>query len=86
MTTSQGEKGSEHSILANRTIHYSKLCMLQYVLTKFVQKNVKALLQKNVKAILRLYIYTKPCMINRICMGSKTAMTTGEWSCLIAFA
>ena len=32
------------------------------------------------KAILRLFIY------KALYMGSKTTMTTGEWSCLISFA
>ena len=31
------------------------------------------------------YLYTRPCMINHI-QGSKTTMTSGEWTCLISFA
>ena len=36
------------------------------------------------KAILRLFIYKT--LYDQSYLGSKTAMTTGEWSCLILFA
>ena len=38
----------------------------------------------NLKAILRLFIYK--ALYNQSYLGSKTTMTTGEWSCLISFA
>ena len=37
-----------------------------------------------VKAILRLFIYK--ALYDQSYLGSKTTMTTGEWSCLISFA
>ena len=36
------------------------------------------------KAILRLFIYK--ALYDQSYLGSKTTMTTGEWSCLISFA
>ena len=36
------------------------------------------------KAILRLFIYK--ALYDELYRGSKTTMTTGEWSCLISFA
>ena len=40
--------------------------------------------KKELKAILRLYIYK--VLYDQSYTGSKTTMTTGEWSCLISFA
>ena len=37
-----------------------------------------------IKAILRLFIYK--ALYDQSYLGSKTTMTTGEWSCLISFA
>ena len=37
-----------------------------------------------IKAILRLWIYK--ALYGKSYLGSKTTMTTGEWSCLISFA
>ena len=37
-----------------------------------------------IKAILRLFIYK--ALYDESYLGSKTTMTTGEWSCLISFA
>ena len=38
----------------------------------------------DLKAILRLFIYK--ALYDQSYLGSKTTMTTGEWSCLISFA
>ena len=38
----------------------------------------------SLKAILRLFIYK--AVYDQSYLGSKTTMTTGEWSCLISFA
>ena len=41
-------------------------------------------LLKNVKAILQVLIYK--ALYDKSYLGSKTTMTSGEWTCLISFA
>ena len=63
------------------TLSKQKCCLWS---TGVSNRESKSYLCTSLKAILRLFIYK--ALYDQSYLGSKTTMTTGEWSCLISFA
>ena len=74
----------EYPSLLSRFSFLKRPCCPQMTFSETAELNLRKLDgKKELKAILRLYIYK--ALYDQSYLGSKTTMSTGEWSCLIAF-
>ena len=73
-------------IIAYPSEKFSSIVWQDHTLYKYMNKSIQELYVKfhNVKAILQVLIYK--ALYDKSYLGSKTTMTSGEWTCLISFA